>query len=203
MCSVTLCVFCALQVVNDTQQPFRTCFVNPLAQNNSLNVISSLFVLVMNCCVNLFQLQVSIQLQQDLFSLVRFEAVISYLITSNQTQQHHVLDNIKHDIHDTSLSMITLVRLLHYTTPCYTILYHTHYTTYTLHCAHSLTYLLFFLQIHQLMPNIVNTIPPHHNTQCRQQLNITNILQSLIIQVNNTQQHLLTLLHNMEDDYSE
>ena len=93
--------------------------------------------------------------------------------------------------------------MLYYTTHAiyYTYTIHKHHThTNTLNCAHSL---FVFLQVHQLTPNIVNTIPPHHDTQCWQQLNITNILQSLIIQVNNTQQHLLTLLHNMEDDYSE
>ena len=40
---IALHVLCTLQVVNDTQQPSRMCFVNPLAQNNSLNVISNLY----------------------------------------------------------------------------------------------------------------------------------------------------------------
>ena len=127
--------------------------------------------------------------------MVGFEAVISHVITTqyhNQTQQHHLLYNIKHDIQTTLLPLINLVSYyitLHYTHACA----RTHYI-------HSSDIFLFFSQTHQLTPNNVNITLPHYDTQCWQQLNVTHILQSLMIQVNNTQQHLLTLLHNMEED---
>ena len=132
--------------------------------------------------------------------MVGFEAVISHVITTqyhNQTQQHHLLYNIKHDIQTTLLPLINLVSYyitLHYTTLHYTT--HTH----TLHIHTILIYFSPFSQTHQLTPNNVNITLPHYDTQCWQQLNVTHILQSLMIQVNNTQQHLLTLLHNMEED---
>ena len=127
--------------------------------------------------------------------MVGFEAVISHVITTqyhNQTQQHHLLYNIKHDIQTTLLPLINLVS--YYITLHYTTLHYTH----TLYIA--LTYFFSLSQTHQLAPNNVNITLPHYDTQCWQQLNVTHILQSLMIQVNNTQQHLLTLLHNMEED---
>ena len=132
--------------------------------------------------------------------MVGFEAVISHVITTqyhNQTQQHHLLYNIKRDIQTTLLPLINLVS--YYITLHYTTLHYTHmHTLYT-----ALKYLFSLSQTHRLTPNNVNITLPHYDTQCWQQLNVTHILQSLMIQVNNTQQHLLTLLHNMEDNHSE
>ena len=64
--------------------------------------------------------------------MVGFEAVISHVITTqyhNQTQQHHLLYDIKHDIQTTLLPLINLVS--YYITLHYTTLHYTH--AHTIH----------------------------------------------------------------------